>query len=70
MFLITYQDRVLYATDLVMMPWDNPEEAVKQWEAEYARLEVLCHGQGHHSQWPHDSRLGSAEISSAEALSR
>ena len=37
MFLIKYQDRVLYATDLVMMPWDNPEEAVKQWEAEYAR---------------------------------
>jgi hypothetical protein len=36
-FLIKYQDRVLYATDLDMMPWDKPEDAVKRWEAEYAR---------------------------------
>jgi predicted TIM-barrel fold metal-dependent hydrolase len=36
-FLIKYQDRVLYATDLVMMPWDKAPEAVKRWEAEYAR---------------------------------
>lgn len=36
-FLIKYQDRVLYATDLVFMPWDDPAEAVKAWEAEYAR---------------------------------
>ncbi|MFB3923826.1 MAG: amidohydrolase family protein [Terriglobia bacterium] len=36
-FLIKYQDRVLYATDLVFMPWDNPAETAKNWEAEYAR---------------------------------
>jgi len=36
-FLIKYQDRVLYATDLVFMPWDKPGEAVKHWEEEYAR---------------------------------
>jgi predicted TIM-barrel fold metal-dependent hydrolase len=36
-FLTKYQDRVLYATDLVMMPWDKPEESVTRWEAEYAR---------------------------------
>jgi hypothetical protein len=36
-FLIKYQDRVLYATDLVFMPWENPEEVVKHWEEEYAR---------------------------------
>jgi predicted TIM-barrel fold metal-dependent hydrolase len=36
-FLIKYQDRVLYATDLVLLPGDNPTEAVKRWEAEYAR---------------------------------
>jgi predicted TIM-barrel fold metal-dependent hydrolase len=36
-FLTKYQDRVLYATDLVMMPWDKPEESVKRWEAEYSR---------------------------------
>lgn len=28
---------MLYSTDLVLMPWDNPAEAVKSWEAEYAR---------------------------------
>jgi len=36
-FLIRYQDRVLYATDLVFMPWETAEEAVKHWESEYAR---------------------------------
>jgi predicted TIM-barrel fold metal-dependent hydrolase len=36
-FLIKYQDRVLYGTDLGLMPWDKLEEAVKHWEAEYAR---------------------------------
>ena len=36
-FLIKYQDRVLYATDLVLLPWDNPAHAMKHWEAEYAR---------------------------------
>ena len=36
-FLIKYQDRVLYATDLVFMPWDKPAETLKHWEEEYAR---------------------------------
>jgi predicted TIM-barrel fold metal-dependent hydrolase len=36
-FLIKYQDRVLYATDLVFMPWQKPDEAVKYWDEEYAR---------------------------------
>ncbi len=36
-FLIKYQDRVLYATDLGLMPWDKPEDAVKNWEKTYAR---------------------------------
>lgn len=36
-FLIKYQDRVLYGTDLGLMPWDKPEEAIKHWEAEYER---------------------------------
>lgn len=36
-FLIKWQDCVLYATDLTLMPRDDAEEAVKQWEAEYAR---------------------------------
>jgi len=36
-FLIKYQDRVLYATDLVFMPWDKPDAARKRWEEEYAR---------------------------------
>jgi len=30
-FLIKYQDRVLYATDLVVMPTDNTENALKEW---------------------------------------
>ncbi|MEW5977077.1 MAG: amidohydrolase family protein [Acidobacteriota bacterium] len=36
-FLIRYQDRVLYGTDLSMRPSQNPEEAVKEWEAVYTR---------------------------------
>jgi len=36
-FLIKYQDRVLYATDLVAMPGEDGEKAVKRWEDEYAR---------------------------------
>lgn len=36
-FLIKYQDRILYATDLVFMPGDGVEQAVKHWEGEYAR---------------------------------
>lgn len=36
-FIIKYQDRVLYATDLEMPARGDPEEAVKRWEAEYAR---------------------------------
>ena len=36
-FLVKYQDRVLYATDLVFMPWQKPEDTMKSWEEEYAR---------------------------------
>jgi hypothetical protein len=36
-FLIAYQDRVLYATDLGIYPDQDPEAAVRQLEAEYAR---------------------------------
>lgn len=36
-FLIKYQDRVLYGTDLEFMPWEKPEAALKRWEAEYER---------------------------------
>jgi predicted TIM-barrel fold metal-dependent hydrolase len=36
-FLVKYQDRVLYATDLVVMPEDEPAGAVKRLEDEYAR---------------------------------
>lgn len=36
-FLIKYQDRVLYATDLVAMAGEDADEAVKRWEDEYAR---------------------------------
>jgi predicted TIM-barrel fold metal-dependent hydrolase len=35
--LIEYQDRVLYATDLGLMPWDNPENALRGWETAYSR---------------------------------
>ena len=36
-FLIKYQDRVLYGTDLSIMPSKKPEEAAKEWETIYAR---------------------------------
>jgi len=36
-FLIKYQDRVLYGTDLEFKPWEKADGAVKRWEAEYAR---------------------------------
>src|SRR5512134_1244728 len=36
-FLIRYQDRVLYATDLVAQTWDKPEQTAKRWAAEYDR---------------------------------
>ena len=36
-FLIKYQDRVLYGTDLAFMPWGNPYEMGKGWESTYER---------------------------------
>ena len=36
-FLIKYQDRVLYATDLVVMPKDDTEKALAEWNDTYAR---------------------------------
>jgi predicted TIM-barrel fold metal-dependent hydrolase len=36
-FLIKYQDRVLYGTDLGMYPWGDAGEAVKRMEELYAR---------------------------------
>jgi len=36
-FLIKYQNRVLYGTDLDLMPWEQPDERLIHWEAEYAR---------------------------------
>ncbi|MBI1984164.1 MAG: amidohydrolase family protein [Acidobacteria bacterium] len=36
-FLTKYQDRVLYATDLVALPGEDADQAVKRWEEEYAR---------------------------------
>jgi len=36
-FLIKYQDRVLYATDLVVMPQDNTEKALQEWTSTYER---------------------------------
>lgn len=36
-FLIKYQDRVLYATDLVVMPKDDAAKAVQEWRATYER---------------------------------
>ena len=36
-FLLAYQDRVLYATDDVLMPFDNAGERVKNWEADLQR---------------------------------
>jgi predicted TIM-barrel fold metal-dependent hydrolase len=36
-FLIKYQDRVLYGTDLVVMPTDDTEKALSEWNGTYAR---------------------------------
>jgi len=36
-FLIKYQDRVLYGTDLVVMPKDDTEKALAEWNDTYAR---------------------------------
>lgn len=36
-FLIKYQDRVLYGTDLVMMPTDEIEAGLKNWASTYER---------------------------------
>ena len=36
-FLIKYQDRILYATDLVVMPKDNTEKALQEWRDTYER---------------------------------
>jgi predicted TIM-barrel fold metal-dependent hydrolase len=36
-FLIKYQDRILYATDLVVMPRDSTEKALQEWTATYER---------------------------------
>jgi predicted TIM-barrel fold metal-dependent hydrolase len=36
-FLIKYQDRILYATDLVVMPQDNTEKALQEWKSTYER---------------------------------
>jgi predicted TIM-barrel fold metal-dependent hydrolase len=36
-FLVKYQDRILYATDLVVMPNDNAEKAAAEWNSTYER---------------------------------
>ena len=36
-FLIKYQDRILYATDQVVMPTDNANEKIKEWTDTFAR---------------------------------
>lgn len=36
-FLIKYQDRILYGTDLVLLAGGSPEKAVKKWQSTYAR---------------------------------
>lgn len=36
-FLIKYQDRVLYGTDLEFLPAENTPGAIKEWEETYAR---------------------------------
>jgi len=36
-FLIKYQERILYATDLVTMPKDNTENALQEWTSTYER---------------------------------
>jgi hypothetical protein len=36
-FLIRYQDRVLWGTDLMELSWENPEAVLKRWAAVYER---------------------------------
>jgi predicted TIM-barrel fold metal-dependent hydrolase len=36
-FLMKYQDRILYATDLVVMPQDNTAKAQQEWTSTYER---------------------------------
>jgi predicted TIM-barrel fold metal-dependent hydrolase len=36
-FLIRYQDRVLYGTDLMELEWAKPQEVLKRWEETYDR---------------------------------
>ena len=36
-FLIKYQDRILYATDQVVMPTDNTDEKTREWTDTFAR---------------------------------
>ena len=36
-FLLKYQDRILYATDLVVMPQDDTEKALQEWTSTYER---------------------------------
>ncbi len=36
-FLIKYQDRILYATDLVVLPNNDPSKAIAEWNSTYAR---------------------------------
>ena len=36
-FLIKYQDRILYGTDLVVMPKDSTEKALEEWNGTYER---------------------------------
>lgn len=36
-FLLKYQDRILYGTDLVVLPNDDTQKAVEEWNSTYAR---------------------------------
>ncbi|MCC7153972.1 MAG: amidohydrolase family protein [Bryobacterales bacterium] len=36
-FLIRYQDRVLWGTDMMELAWEKPDAAVHRWETAYAR---------------------------------
>jgi len=36
-FLIKYQDRILHATDQVVMPTDDTDQTIKEWTDTFAR---------------------------------
>lgn len=36
-FMIRYQDRVVWGTDLMELAWEQPEAVIRRWEAVYAR---------------------------------